>query len=186
MPIRFPVRVTPTRLVATIAAAAIAGGVALAAFASDDAPAAPPPPPGHHHPPMMMGGLMLPRGPMLDHLLDQVDASAQQRSQVHRISDSMAAGMEAGRAAAHADHEQLLSLFAQPVVDAAAVEAVRQRMLARHDADSRLAMQAMLQLSQVLTPEQRTRLQALEREARAHHRPPMDGGPGAAPTAPVR
>ena len=51
-----------------------------------------------------------------------------------------------------------MTLFAQPTVDARAVEAVRQQMLQQHDQSSRRWMQAMLDASAVLTPEQRAQL----------------------------
>jgi Spy/CpxP family protein refolding chaperone len=51
-----------------------------------------------------------------------------------------------------------MSLFAQPTVDARAVETLRQQMLQQHDQSSRRWMQAMLDASAVLTPEQRKQL----------------------------
>jgi Spy/CpxP family protein refolding chaperone len=50
------------------------------------------------------------------------------------------------------------ALFTQPTVDANAAESLRQQMLARHDAASKRMMQAMLDVSRVLTPEQRQQL----------------------------
>jgi Spy/CpxP family protein refolding chaperone len=52
-------------------------------------------------------------------------------------------------------------LLAQPTVDARAVEALRQKMLAQHDQASQRWTQALLEISRVLTPEQRQ--QAAER-----------------------
>jgi len=51
-----------------------------------------------------------------------------------------------------------MTLFAQPTVDARAVEALRQQMVQQHDQSSRRWMQALLDASAVLTPEQRQQL----------------------------
>ena len=51
-----------------------------------------------------------------------------------------------------------MALFAQPTVDARAAETLRQQMLAQHDQVSKRALQAMLDVSRVLTAEQRKAL----------------------------
>jgi Spy/CpxP family protein refolding chaperone len=66
--------------------------------------------------------------------------------------------LQAQRQASRGLREQLATLFAQPTVDARAVEAVRQQMLQQHDQSSRRWMQALLDASVVLTPEQRVQL----------------------------
>ena len=48
-----------------------------------------------------------------------------------------------------------MQLFSQPVVDPSQVEAVRQRMAVRRDADSRRMLQAMVDVSRVLSVDQR-------------------------------
>ena len=55
-----------------------------------------------------------------------------------------------------------MTLFAQPTVDAAALEALRQKQMAMHDAASKRMMQAMLDVAQVLTPEQRKKADELK------------------------
>ena len=51
-----------------------------------------------------------------------------------------------------------MQLFTQPNVDASAVEALRQQMVQQHDQTSRRIAQALLDASNVLTPEQRVKL----------------------------
>jgi len=144
-----------SRLFGLALGCALASCVALAAWAAaEDAPP-------HRAPPVFATAMPMPHGPMLDHVLDEVKASPTQRAQVHQILDAAEADLRAGRAAARADHAQFLQLFAQPVVDTAAVEAVRQREEQRHDAESRRATQAMIDLGLVLTPEQRAQVAAL-------------------------
>ena len=107
-------------------------------------------------PGMGMAGAGLPLGgPMLDRLLDDVKASDAQRDQLHRIAEAAQADLKPTADAARSDHARMVELFAQPSVDAAAVESLRQKMLARHDQVSRRVNVAMLDAAKVLTPEQR-------------------------------
>jgi len=121
----------------------LASGVALAAW-SATADLAPP-----------RAGAMLPRGPLLDRLLDQAQASPTQRAQARQIFDAADADLHESRVAERADREQMAQLFAQPMVDAAAVEAVRRRLSQRQDLQSRRTTQALIDVSLVLNASQR-------------------------------
>ena len=91
----------------------------------------------------------------------------------------MKAQHEAGRAM----REQGMKLFTQPTVDANAVEALRQQMMQQHDQASRRGMLAMVEVSRVLTPEQRKQLadrMGQRRDMMQRHmqeRRSMEGGP---------
>ena len=160
----------PTRLFGLALGATLASGVALAAWAATgDAPP--------HRPPPMMG-MMLPHGPMLDRVLDDAKVSAAQRAQVHQIFDAADADLKQARPAERADHEQMRQLFAAPVVDAAAIEAVRERIEARRDAQSRRVTQAMIDVAGVLSADQR---QAIAARMAAHEH--AFGGPRHAASA---
>ena len=128
-------------------------GGAFVAVAQAQTPGAAPAAAGH---PFAHGGPGNPR--MLERMLDGVNASAEQRSRIQDIMKSATADVQAQRQASRGQREQLMTLFAQPVVDARAVEAVRQQMMQQHDQSSRRWMQAMLDASAVLTPEQRAQL----------------------------
>lgn len=125
---------------------------------------------------MMMGG----RG--LERMLDSVNASADQRTQIKAIAERTMTDMKAQRDAGKGTRQQLLNLFAQPTVDANAAEALRAQMLQQHDQSSRRMMQAMLEVSRVLTPEQRKQLadRAAQRgalmERHMNERRTMEGG----------
>lgn len=95
---------------------------------------------------------------MLPRMLDRVNATPEQRTQIEKILQASAADMRAQHEAGRALREQALALFAQPTVDAAAVEALRQKQLAQHDAASKRMTMAMLDISRVLTPEQRKQM----------------------------
>jgi periplasmic protein CpxP/Spy len=153
--------------------AAILVSAAMAANAAPGGhgPMAGTPMPGHgmmmaHGGPMaggpMMGGPMgdgsMMMGGMLNRLLDQVNATAEQRAQIKQITDAAAAEMRTRHEAGRAMREQVMTLFAQPTVDANALEALRQQQREMHDSASKRMMNAMVEISRVLTPEQRRQM----------------------------
>jgi Spy/CpxP family protein refolding chaperone len=137
---------------------AVLGTLTLSAWAQ--------PGPGGRHgmhgdgPGMMMSG----RG--LERMLDGVNATAEQRTQIKLIAERAMADMKDQREAGRANREQMMKLFAAPTVDANAVEALRVQTMQQHDQASRRMTQAMVEASRVLTPEQRKQL--AERAAKRH------------------
>lgn len=104
-------------------------------------------------------GMMALGDPMqVSRMLDDVKATDAQRTQIRQIMRTAMADMKAQRAAAQAMHEQGLQLLAAPTIDAAAAEALRQQMATAHDAASKRMLQTMLDVANVLTPEQRATL----------------------------
>jgi len=112
------------------------------------------PPPGPH----AFGRGEFGGGRMLERMLDSVNASADQRTRIQEIMRSAMTDLRAQHEASRGLREQAMTLFAQPTVDARALESVRQQMLQQHDQSSRRWMQAMLDASAVLTPDQRVQL----------------------------
>jgi Spy/CpxP family protein refolding chaperone len=168
----------PARLTATALLVAVLGGVTLSAWAM----------PGGHggHGGMHGGGPgmgMMMGGRGLERMLDGVNASAEQRTQVKAIAERAAADLKAQRDAGRNTRAQMMSLFTQPVVDANAVEALRAQQMQRHDQASRRMTQAMVEISRVLTPEQRKQLaermsqrhEMMERHM--HERRSLEGNP---------
>ena len=102
------------------------------------------------------GGMMSGRG--LDRMLDGLNATDAQRTQIKQIAQAAAADMQQQRAAGSALREKAAAIFGAPTVDAAAAESLRQQMQALHDQGSKRRLQAMLDASKVLTPEQRAKL----------------------------
>lgn len=182
--LRHPLRHPVTRFAAAVAlvAAAAVGTVAMAHGGGEGRM-------GGHGGPMMMhagmgpgghggpgGGAWLGRG--LDRMLDGVNATEAQRTQIRQIAEAARTDLQAQRAAAAPLRDQAMTAFTQPNVDANQVEAVRRQMLAQHDATSRRISQAMLDISRVLTPEQRTQLAQRMKERGEHrHRGPMGAPP---------
>ncbi len=103
-------------------------------------------------PGMMMGG----RG--IDHMLDGLNASDAQRTQIRQIFKAAADDLRGQREQRRALHERGLQIFGAPTVDATAAEQLRQQMQALHEQASKRMLQAMLDASKVLTPEQRAKL----------------------------
>lgn len=95
---------------------------------------------------------------MGERMLDRIKATPEQRSQIRAIQEAARKDLQAQREAGRALREQRLQLFTQPNVDANAAEALRQKQLAQFDQASKRRMQAMLDASRVLTPEQRAQL----------------------------
>jgi Spy/CpxP family protein refolding chaperone len=110
----------------------------------------------------MMGG-----GRHMDRLLDSVNATADQRTQIQAIVKAAQADMKAQRDAGRSLHQQSQALFSQTTVDARAAEALRQQMLAQHDQASKRQLQMMLDISRVLTPEQRAKVAERMNQRRA-------------------
>ena len=93
-----------------------------------------------------------------DRMLDAVGASAEQKTRVGEIMGSARDDIRKAREGDRGLHQQMMALMAAPTIDAAAAEAVRQKLLASHDATSKRRLQAMLDAAAVLTPEQRQKL----------------------------
>lgn len=111
-----------------------------------------------------MGMMMSGRG--LDRMLDSVNATTEQRTQVKQIAERAMADMKAQRETGRATREQMMKLFTAPTVDANAVEALRAQTMQQHDQASRRMTQAMVEVSRVLTPDQRKQL--AERASKRH------------------
>jgi len=125
---------------------AIASAVSLTAFAR----------PGHgegHGGPGFVGS---PRA--MERMFDEVNASEAQRTQLRQIAKAAGDDLKAQREAGRELRQRQMALFAQPTVDANAAEQLRRQMLAQQDQASKRTLQAMLDASRVLTPEQRSKL----------------------------
>ena len=144
------------RLLLGTAVIALAGGLSQAVVAAPAEGHG-----GHGGPGMGMGastGMGLFDGRHAERMLDSVNATPDQRTQIKQIVVAARTDMAAQRDASRKLHEQSQSAFAQPNVDARAVETLRQQMLAQHDQASKRMTQLMLDVSRVLTPEQRKTL----------------------------
>lgn len=145
---------------------ALAVGLIATAAAFVQAPAQADPMGGHRHGGGMMGGGAMMGGLLHGRALDAINASAEQRAQIKQIADAARADLRTLHEASRTLHQQARALFTQPTVDANAAEVLRQQMLAQHDQASKRMLQAMLEASRVLTPEQRAKLAELQSQWR--------------------
>ena len=161
---------TGARLAGAAVLVAVLGSFTLSAWAQ----------PGGHGGNGPGMGLFSGRG--MERMLDSVNATAEQRTQIKAISERTLADMKPQREAGKGTREQMLKLFTQPTVDANAVEALRAQQMQQHDQASRRMTQAMVEASRVLTPEQRKQLadRAAQRgalmERHMNERRALDGG----------
>ncbi|HLO95201.1 MAG TPA: Spy/CpxP family protein refolding chaperone [Burkholderiaceae bacterium] len=123
----------------------------------------------------MTGGMM---GGHVEHMLDLVDATEAQRAQIKSIMDAAHSELKAQHDTLRSLHEQGLTLFSATNVDAAAIEALRQKGSAVHEQVSKRMSQAMIDVARVLTPEQRAKLAAKlkQRQARRAEHMKSRGG----------
>ncbi len=145
-----------TRLMAVSVFVVAAAGAAVSAHAQ-----------GHHGsarggpdaPGMMMFGVPPEHiGPSVDRMLDGLNATDAQRSQIKQIATAAAADLKPQRDAGRGFREKGLQIFTAPTVDTGAAEALRQQMSAQHEQASKRMLQAMLDVARVLTPEQRAKI----------------------------
>jgi len=159
-PVQAKTSMTMRRLLA-LATLATAGGVAAStAFAA--------PADNRMHGPGMAGSGLNQR------MLEKVGASSEQRATIEQIMTSARNDLRSQHDQGKALQTQMRSLFAQPEIDEAAIESLRQQMLTQHDAASRRMTQAMVEASRVLTAEQRQQLATMMAERAGRH-----GRPGA-------
>lgn len=135
--------------VATVAAALAVSGVAAQAQ----------PGPGHHGGPGMMApGLF---GEHMDRVLDLVNATDAQRSQIDAIFKAARQDLAGQRDAGRKLHEQMATLYTATNIDAVAIESVRAQIGAQREVASKRLSQASIEAARVLTPEQRTKIAEL-------------------------
>lgn len=127
---------------------------------------------GHHGPgrggPDAEGMTMFGGSPrQLDRMLDGLNATDPQRAQIRQIAMAAAADLKTQRDAGHGLREKGMQLFTAPTVDAAAAEALRQQMSAQREQAGKRMLQAMIDVANVLTPEQRAKFGERMKERRA-------------------
>lgn len=114
-------------------------------------------------------GMGLPfAGPGFERVLDDVKATDAQRKQIKGITDKARTDLRALHEKARDQHQGAMAIWTAPKIDAAEAEKQRQQMLAQHDQVSKRVMQAMLDVGQVLTPEQRAKAAESLKQRREH------------------
>ena len=125
----------------------------------------------------MPGGDMEFGARRLEHLLDKVNATPAQRTQIEGIWNNLRPQMKANGQQHRALHQQMAAAFTAPTVNAAQIEQLRQQFMTLADKRSQLFTQGLVQTAQVLSQDQRKQAQALIQEARGrfhHHGDPQE------------
>jgi periplasmic protein CpxP/Spy len=104
---------------------------------------------------------------MLRHLYVEVDATEPQKQQLAPIVKAAARDLLPLRDRMRDARAQAMTLLSQPTIDRAALEALRASQLQLAEQASRRLTQALADVADVLTPEQRK--QIAEHVARRHH-----------------
>jgi Spy/CpxP family protein refolding chaperone len=105
---------------------------------------------------------------MVRHLAIDIDATAEQQDKLRAIAKAAAADLFPLREKMQADRERARSLLTQPTIDRAAIEAFRADQMAVADQASRRIAKAIGDAAEVLTPEQRRKLDERLERRRSH------------------
>ena len=119
-------------------------------------------------PPMMHGGPDMHHEMMAMHGLKAVGASDSQMQQIKAIFKQAMTDSKSAHEQLKSLHQQMEALFAAPVVDANSVTALQNQAQTQHAAIATRMTRAMIDSANVLTPEQRAKLQAMHAK-RAEH-----------------
>lgn len=95
---------------------------------------------------------------MVDRFARHADATPEQKTKIAAIAKAAATDLRPLRQQLQEAHEKALALFRQPTIDRGAAEALRAEQIARADAASKRLIQAVADVADVLTPEQRAKM----------------------------
>jgi periplasmic protein CpxP/Spy len=95
---------------------------------------------------------------MVEHIGRRVGATADQQTKLDAIAKAAATDLQPLHQKFFDAHKRALELLRQPTIDRAAIEALRAEQIANADAASKRLVQALADMAEVLTPQQRTQL----------------------------
>lgn len=94
----------------------------------------------------------------IGHMLKSVDATDAQRTQIKAIFEQARKDLATTHTAERDLHKQQMTLLTAPTIDPIAIENLRVQMSANHEVVSKRMSQAMIDVANVLTPDQRAKL----------------------------
>jgi Spy/CpxP family protein refolding chaperone len=107
---------------------------------------------------------------MVRHLAIELDATAEQQDKLRAIAKGAVTDLVPLRDKAQSARERARSLLTQPAIDRAAIETFRAEQLALADEASRRIAKALADAAEVLTPEQRRKIDEHIEWRRSHWR----------------
>ena len=105
----------------------------------------------------------------IDRMLDEVEASDDQRNQIHAIVKAAVADLQEIRDLKREMRQDLIAAFSRETVDRNELELLRQRKMETVDRMSLRALTALADAAEVLTPAQRVELAEEWKSHRRHH-----------------
>ena len=111
---------------------------------------------------------------MVKHLAVDIGATPEQTGRLVAIAKSAARELRPLRVKAREARKQAMELLAAPSIDRGAIERLRAEQIQAADAASRRFTQALVDVAEILTPEQRMKLKQ-HFEKHFKHRPGMHG-----------
>lgn len=126
--------------------------------------------PGWHHGfhgPMSTGHIEDRADRMVRHLAVEIDATTEQQDKLRAVMKAAMRDVLPARDKAQAARQQARSLLTQPAIDRAAVEKLRSEQIALADSVSKRMVQALVEAAEILSPDQRKKLD--------EHFPPFGG-----------
>jgi Spy/CpxP family protein refolding chaperone len=113
---------------------------------------------GHHGHGMSPGDMQNHVERMVDHLARHVSATDEQKTKLEAIAKAAATDLQPLHQKFFDAHKRALDLLRAPTIDRAAIEGLRAEQIANADAASKRLAQALADIAEVLTPQQRTQL----------------------------
>jgi Spy/CpxP family protein refolding chaperone len=106
---------------------------------------------------------------MVERMLDGIDVSAEQKSRINAIVTATMNDMQPLRKQRTDARREAIEILTQPTIDRAKIEAFRVEKLKVADAASQRITQGIVDVAEVLTPEQRTALAEKYSRRRGRH-----------------
>jgi Spy/CpxP family protein refolding chaperone len=95
---------------------------------------------------------------MIEHMLDGIDVSAEQKTRINAIVTATMNDMQPLRKQRTDARREAIEILTQPTIDRAKIEAFRVEKLKLAEAASQRITQGIVDVAEVLTPEQRAAL----------------------------
>jgi len=95
---------------------------------------------------------------MIEHMLDGIDVSAEQKTRINAIVTATMNDMQPLRKQRTDARREAIEILTQPTIDRAKIEAFRAEKLKLAEAASQRVTQGIIDVAEVLTPEQRAAL----------------------------
>ena len=108
---------------------------------------------------------------MVRHLAIEIDASAEQQDKLRAVAKAAVKDLVPMRQRVQTAREQARALLSGPTIDRAAIEKFRAEQIALADEASRRIAKALGDAAEVLTPEQRSKINDRIEWRRSHWRP---------------